>query len=90
MKQSLSIETSSRIGSVALAEDGRALAEETFEHGLQHAARIVPAWTGSFNVALSVDDETDRSIVDEVGVIAELRCRDGDNREQAVPLVSVA
>jgi len=39
----LAIETSSRIGSVALAQDGRALADETFEHGLQHAARIVPA-----------------------------------------------
>lgn len=39
----LAIETSSRIGSVALSLDGRALAEETFEHGLQHAARIVPA-----------------------------------------------
>jgi tRNA threonylcarbamoyladenosine biosynthesis protein TsaB len=39
----LAIETSSRIGSVALAQDGRAVAQETFEHGLQHAARIVPA-----------------------------------------------
>jgi tRNA threonylcarbamoyladenosine biosynthesis protein TsaB len=39
----LAVETSSRIGSVALVQDGRALAEETFEHGLQHAARIVPA-----------------------------------------------
>jgi tRNA threonylcarbamoyladenosine biosynthesis protein TsaB len=40
--RALAIETSSRVGSVALAEDGRALAEETFEHGLAHAARIVP------------------------------------------------
>jgi len=39
----LAIETSSRIGSVALAQDGRVLAQETFEHGLQHAARMVPA-----------------------------------------------
>jgi tRNA threonylcarbamoyladenosine biosynthesis protein TsaB len=39
----LAIETSSRVGSVALAQDGQALAEETFEHGLQHAARILPA-----------------------------------------------
>jgi tRNA threonylcarbamoyladenosine biosynthesis protein TsaB len=41
--RALAIETSSRIGSVALAEDGRTLAEETFPHGLEHAARIVPA-----------------------------------------------
>jgi tRNA threonylcarbamoyladenosine biosynthesis protein TsaB len=40
--RALAIETSSRVGSVALAEDGRALAEETFEHGLAHAAKIVP------------------------------------------------
>jgi tRNA threonylcarbamoyladenosine biosynthesis protein TsaB len=39
----LAIETSSRVGSVALCRDGVALAEETFEHGLQNAARIVPA-----------------------------------------------
>ncbi|MDP9173059.1 MAG: tRNA (adenosine(37)-N6)-threonylcarbamoyltransferase complex dimerization subunit type 1 TsaB [Planctomycetota bacterium] len=43
MIRSLAIETSSRIGSVALAQDGKLLAEETFPHGLQHAARIVPA-----------------------------------------------
>jgi len=41
--RALAIETSSRIGSVALAEDGKVLAEETFPHGLQHAARMVPA-----------------------------------------------
>jgi tRNA threonylcarbamoyladenosine biosynthesis protein TsaB len=41
--RALAIETSGRIGSVALAEDGRLLLEETFPHGLQHAARIVPA-----------------------------------------------
>jgi tRNA threonylcarbamoyladenosine biosynthesis protein TsaB len=39
----LAIETSSRVGSVALCQDGKALAEETFPHGLQNAARIVPA-----------------------------------------------
>jgi tRNA threonylcarbamoyladenosine biosynthesis protein TsaB len=44
--RALAIETSSRIGSVALAEDGRTLAEETFPHGLQHAAKIVPAIDG--------------------------------------------
>jgi tRNA threonylcarbamoyl adenosine modification protein YeaZ len=41
--RALAIETSGRIGSVALAEDGKTLAEETFPHGLQHAARIIPA-----------------------------------------------
>jgi tRNA threonylcarbamoyladenosine biosynthesis protein TsaB len=41
--RALAIETSSRVGSVALAEDGKSLAEETFEHGLVHAAKIVPA-----------------------------------------------
>jgi tRNA threonylcarbamoyladenosine biosynthesis protein TsaB len=43
MIRGLAIETSSRIGSVALAEDGKTLAQETFPHGLQNAARIVPA-----------------------------------------------
>jgi tRNA threonylcarbamoyladenosine biosynthesis protein TsaB len=41
--RALAIETSSRIGSVALAEDGNTLAEEAFPHGLQHAAQIIPA-----------------------------------------------
>ena len=41
--RALAIETSGRIGSVALAEDGNTLAESTFPHGLQHAARIIPA-----------------------------------------------
>jgi tRNA threonylcarbamoyladenosine biosynthesis protein TsaB len=41
--RALAIETSSRIGSIALAEDGNTLAEDTFPHGLQHAARIIPA-----------------------------------------------
>jgi len=41
--RALAIETSGRIGSVALAEDGRTLLEEAFPHGLQHAARIIPA-----------------------------------------------
>jgi len=44
--RALAIETSGRIGSVALAEDGRALVEDTFPHGLQHAARIIPAIDG--------------------------------------------
>jgi tRNA threonylcarbamoyladenosine biosynthesis protein TsaB len=41
MPRALALETSGRIGSVALAEDGRVLAEEQFPHGLQHAARII-------------------------------------------------
>lgn len=41
--RALAIETSSRIGSVALAEDGRSILEDTFPHGLQNAARIVPS-----------------------------------------------
>jgi tRNA threonylcarbamoyladenosine biosynthesis protein TsaB len=42
MPRALAIETSGRIGSVALAEDGVVLAEETFPHGLQHAAHLLP------------------------------------------------
>jgi tRNA threonylcarbamoyladenosine biosynthesis protein TsaB len=42
MARGLAIETSGRIGSLALAEAGRAVTEETFPHGLQHAAEIVP------------------------------------------------
>jgi tRNA threonylcarbamoyladenosine biosynthesis protein TsaB len=38
----LAIETSGRIGSVALAGDGKLLAEQPFPHGLAHAARIIP------------------------------------------------
>lgn len=41
--RALAIETSARVGSVALAEDGKTLLDETFPHGLQHAARIIPA-----------------------------------------------
>ena len=44
--RALAIETSSRVGSVALAGDGKSLAEEAFEHGLVHAAKIVPAIDG--------------------------------------------
>jgi tRNA threonylcarbamoyladenosine biosynthesis protein TsaB len=39
--RALAVETSGRIGSVALVRDGELLAEEPFEHGLQHAAMIV-------------------------------------------------
>ena len=44
--RALAIETSSRVGSVALAGDGKSLAEEAVEHGLVHAAKIVPAIDG--------------------------------------------
>src|SRR5882672_4316933 len=43
MIRGLAIETSGRIGSVALAQDQATLGQKTFEHGLQHAARLVPA-----------------------------------------------
>ena len=42
MPRGLAIETSGRIGSVALVEGGRVLGEESFEHGLRHAAEMVP------------------------------------------------
>jgi tRNA threonylcarbamoyladenosine biosynthesis protein TsaB len=42
MPRALAIETSSRTGSVALLDGGRVLAEDTFPHGLQHAAGILP------------------------------------------------
>jgi tRNA threonylcarbamoyladenosine biosynthesis protein TsaB len=38
----LAIETSGRVGSVALIQDGGVIAEETFAHGLQNAAQILP------------------------------------------------
>src|SRR4051812_5099333 len=40
--RAIAIETSSRIGSLAAADGAHVLAEEQFEHGLQHAAQIVP------------------------------------------------
>ena len=42
MPRAIAIETSSRIGSIALADGERVLAERQFEHGLQHAAMILP------------------------------------------------
>ena len=42
MTRALAIETSGRLGSVALAVGGRAVAEDRFPHGLQHAAEIIP------------------------------------------------
>jgi tRNA threonylcarbamoyladenosine biosynthesis protein TsaB len=40
--RTLAIETSGRIGSVAIVEDGNLLAEEQFAHGLRHAAEMLP------------------------------------------------
>ena len=42
MPRGLAIETSGRIGSIAVADEGRVLAEDQFSHGLKHAAGIVP------------------------------------------------
>lgn len=42
MPRALAIETSSRVGSIAIVQDDVVLAEEEFEHGLQHAAQIIP------------------------------------------------
>ena len=42
MPRALAIETSSRVGSIAVVQEGRVLAEQQFEHGLQHAAQIIP------------------------------------------------
>jgi tRNA threonylcarbamoyladenosine biosynthesis protein TsaB len=38
----LALETSGRIGSVALVVDGSVISHQQFPHGLQHAARILP------------------------------------------------
>jgi tRNA threonylcarbamoyladenosine biosynthesis protein TsaB len=38
----LAIETSGRVGSIALVEDGIVLDERTFPHGLKHAAGLLP------------------------------------------------
>lgn len=42
MPRALAIETSGRVGSVAVVEGDRLVAEETFPHGLKNAAGIVP------------------------------------------------
>ena len=42
MAQGLAIETSGRVGSVALVDGGAVVAEEAFEHGFKHAAELVP------------------------------------------------
>jgi tRNA threonylcarbamoyladenosine biosynthesis protein TsaB len=43
MIHALALETSSRVGSVALVLDGLVVGQQVFPSGLQHAARIVPA-----------------------------------------------
>jgi tRNA threonylcarbamoyladenosine biosynthesis protein TsaB len=42
MSRGVAIETSGRVGSVAVVRDGAILAGEQFPHGLAHAAQIVP------------------------------------------------
>lgn len=42
MPRGLAIETSGRVGSIAVVEDGVVGEEQQFPHGLQHAAQIVP------------------------------------------------
>ena len=42
MPRVLAIETSGRVGSIALADAGVIVAEEVFPHGLKHAAEIIP------------------------------------------------
>ncbi len=42
MSRALAIETSGRIGSVALVEEGVVRVEDEFAHGLKHAAEMVP------------------------------------------------
>ena len=42
MPRGVAIETSGRVGSVAIVEDGQVVATEQFAHGLRHAAGIVP------------------------------------------------
>jgi tRNA threonylcarbamoyladenosine biosynthesis protein TsaB len=39
---SLALETSGRVGSVAICRDGTLVAEREYPHGLQHAAALVP------------------------------------------------
>jgi tRNA threonylcarbamoyladenosine biosynthesis protein TsaB len=39
--RAIAIETSGRLGSVAVADSGRVLAEEAFPHGFKHAAGVV-------------------------------------------------
>src|SRR5258706_15103665 len=42
MPRALAIETSGRIGSVALVDENESIEEREFPHGLQHAAGLIP------------------------------------------------
>jgi tRNA threonylcarbamoyladenosine biosynthesis protein TsaB len=42
MARAIAIETSGRVGSIALWRDKGVLSEQTFPHGLKHAAEIIP------------------------------------------------
>ncbi|HEX3357246.1 MAG TPA: tRNA (adenosine(37)-N6)-threonylcarbamoyltransferase complex dimerization subunit type 1 TsaB [Tepidisphaeraceae bacterium] len=42
MPRAIAIETSGRVGSIAVVEGEVILTEETFQHGLQNAAQIIP------------------------------------------------
>jgi tRNA threonylcarbamoyladenosine biosynthesis protein TsaB len=42
MPRAIAVETSGRIGSVALIDDSGAIEEREFPHGLQHAAGLIP------------------------------------------------
>jgi tRNA threonylcarbamoyladenosine biosynthesis protein TsaB len=42
LARSLAIETSGRVGSIAIAQNNHLIAEETFPHGLAHAAQVLP------------------------------------------------
>jgi tRNA threonylcarbamoyladenosine biosynthesis protein TsaB len=42
MPRALAVETSGRIGSIALIDGNEIVSDEQFPHGLQHAAQIVP------------------------------------------------
>lgn len=41
MPRGLAVETSGRVGSIAIVEDAKVLSEDTFSHGLQHAAQVI-------------------------------------------------
>ncbi len=42
MPRSIALETSGRVGSVAVVDDDKIVAEQTFPHGLKNAAGIIP------------------------------------------------
>jgi len=42
MSRGLAIETSGRLGSIAITVDGAVIAQDSFAHGLKHAAEIIP------------------------------------------------